>query len=356
MEAPRRVLASSNPRAVSIAGSFNPGAAEAPADLHLNTHCLLLDTVVEATAGFGAAGNLITVQTRGSSAAGVVITVAAPDVLIEYEDGVSTVTNVEDAITALAGADDIIGVKAGGTGANILASNASHVHMDTDLACADLDFEVQALDSGAVYDGTVVSVWGDSGAGVGAYATWTPVGLTGIGVLEIHFEDGVDTRTTILAAVNAALAGTHYWAWGPMGPGAIAAAGNTGLSFSTHGGAAGDNMSAHVLGGGTGYTAVASWAGMPECSGIAHPSVGLYVATFRDRFPAFLDFEAHWQTPNASVYHAQIGAISAVNRTVEIRILHLGTGALTDPALGGGERVNFCAMVSLTQAGRMNPD
>jgi hypothetical protein len=348
-----RPLASRHPRVVEIAGSFDLQAPEAPADLHLDTHCNLLDTVVEATAGLGAAGNLITVQTRGTSAAGAVITVNGTDVLIEY-DNACTVLDIENAITALAGADDIIGVKTPGTAAAVPLNNASHVHADTDLVCTDLDFMVIASDSGAAYDGTVVSVWADSGVGVGAYATWTPVGLTGIGVLEVHFEAAVDTRTTILAAITAALAGTHYYVVGPNGPGAIAAAGNTGLSFSTHGGAAGDNMSPHNLAGGTGYVPITTWRGMKECSGITHPSVGLYVLAFRDSYPAILDFEACIQLITAAAQQVQVGAFVAATRTVEVRVVNLGTGALEDPAVAVGDRINVTALVSNTSMGRIS--
>lgn len=79
------------------------------------------DTVIEAT-NAGPAGNSITVALTGSAVAGVLITVTGTAVVIRYEIGVSTITNVETAIAALAGADDIIAVKTAGSGATVLGA------------------------------------------------------------------------------------------------------------------------------------------------------------------------------------------------------------------------------------------
>ncbi len=81
------------------------------------------DTVLAATVA-GADGNDIQVVLVGDSesAAGVSIDVADGVVTIHYETGVSTVGDVETAITALADADDIIAVASGGTGATVLAT------------------------------------------------------------------------------------------------------------------------------------------------------------------------------------------------------------------------------------------
>jgi hypothetical protein len=81
-----------------------------------------IDTVVMATTG-GAAGNNITVAMVGDSApaANVTISRVGTAITIHYETAVSTVADVEAAITALAGDDDIIGVMTAGTGATVLA-------------------------------------------------------------------------------------------------------------------------------------------------------------------------------------------------------------------------------------------
>lgn len=87
------------------------------------------NSVIEAsTAGFD--GNAITVALVGDSAAaaGVTITRSGTAFTIHYESGVSTVADVDAAITALAGANDLIAVKTAGTGATVLtAPGANHV-------------------------------------------------------------------------------------------------------------------------------------------------------------------------------------------------------------------------------------
>lgn len=106
------------------ANAFN-AALSGPAKAELDLGTLAagnLDTVVEATTA-GTAGNSITIAAAGDSppAGGVTIARVGTTFIIHYETGVSTVANVEAAITALAGADDLFGVKTGGTGATVLA-------------------------------------------------------------------------------------------------------------------------------------------------------------------------------------------------------------------------------------------
>lgn len=83
------------------------------------------DTVIEAHTA-GDEGNSIRVGLIGDSAGAVSITQETVGtvtfVYIHYKPTVSTVTNVETAIAALAGAADTIDVKTGGTGATILAA------------------------------------------------------------------------------------------------------------------------------------------------------------------------------------------------------------------------------------------
>lgn len=83
------------------------------------------DSVLEAVVE-GYAGNAITVELVGDSGlgAGVDIDVVGSVVTIHYESGVSTVGDIETAIAALAGADDIIDVKTAGTGATVLTAPA----------------------------------------------------------------------------------------------------------------------------------------------------------------------------------------------------------------------------------------
>lgn len=85
------------------------------------------DSVLEAHTA-GAAGNNIRVQLVGDSSSGVSITQEVIGdvrfIYIHFKPTVSTVANVETAITALSGANDTIDVKTGGTGATVLAATA----------------------------------------------------------------------------------------------------------------------------------------------------------------------------------------------------------------------------------------
>lgn len=81
------------------------------------------DSILRATRD-GTSGNDIFLQIVGDSTSGVVVDIVGDAVVVHYEDGVSTVAQVEAAITALAGADKIIEVKTAGTGATVLNSPA----------------------------------------------------------------------------------------------------------------------------------------------------------------------------------------------------------------------------------------
>ena len=80
-----------------------------------------LDTTIAATAA-GADGNSITVALAADSGDGVTVSRSGTALTIHVEDGVSTVADVEAAIAALAGADDLVGVSTPGTGATLLTA------------------------------------------------------------------------------------------------------------------------------------------------------------------------------------------------------------------------------------------
>jgi hypothetical protein len=86
-----------------------------------------LDTIVVATTA-GDEGNDLSVALLGDSAlaAGVTIVRNGDAFIIHYESGVSTVSDVETAIAALAGGNDLIGVGTPGTGATVLTAPASN--------------------------------------------------------------------------------------------------------------------------------------------------------------------------------------------------------------------------------------
>lgn len=84
------------------------------------------DTIIEAHSA-GIAGNLIEVALIPDSASSVSIEVFGSasvgyTVVIHYKPAVSTVGNIETAITALSGVSDVIDVKTAGTGATVLAA------------------------------------------------------------------------------------------------------------------------------------------------------------------------------------------------------------------------------------------
>jgi uncharacterized protein (AIM24 family) len=69
----------------------------------------------------------LTALAGGSDSPGVTIDRINADVTIHFDPGVSTVTNVETAIAALAGGDDLIDIKTAGTGATVLDAGAAFV-------------------------------------------------------------------------------------------------------------------------------------------------------------------------------------------------------------------------------------
>ena len=105
------------------------------------------DTVIEAYVG-GVAGNLINVAWIGDAGGAVTIDVldAGLTVIIHYKAATSTVTNVESAITALSGANKVIDVKTGGTGATVLqAIDASSMTLSGGVDAVPVETYAQAL-------------------------------------------------------------------------------------------------------------------------------------------------------------------------------------------------------------------
>lgn len=108
---------------VPVVGSFALGNTKASATL-ASIGDGKLDTVVEAVMP---GGNDVKVVLVGDSTSGVTISivdVGTPGdwVVIHFKPDTSTVSDVETAITALSGANAIIAVKTGGTGATVLTA------------------------------------------------------------------------------------------------------------------------------------------------------------------------------------------------------------------------------------------
>jgi hypothetical protein len=71
---------------------------------------------------YGGAGNFLTFAAVADGSGTGTLTRSWTDFTLHYEAGATTVANVETLITALAGDDDLFGVKTGGTGATVLAA------------------------------------------------------------------------------------------------------------------------------------------------------------------------------------------------------------------------------------------
>lgn len=346
-----RPLASRHPQTVRIAGSFDLGAAAVAATLDMSTVNAQMDNVFVATAA-GAAGNNITVTMVGDSppAGGVTINRAGTDFTIHFESGVSTQGDVNTAVTALAGADDLFGVQAAGTVATLLVHGRSLLDMDTDWGDPDTIVRAGFL-TGAAGDGYQIATVADGlGGGAGTLEVLTVGG--GLQLL-YHFQDGVTTVLdfeTALAALTPAdfevdTAGTPA--------DTFAAATDQVVRNLAAGSAVHAENAAASFSGGSDPVAPTSWRGMRECTGITHPSVGLYVISFRDAYPVLLALQATLQLGVAAGLHAQIGP-GVTGGTVQVRVLDLTTGALTDPVPGAGDRINVMGLAANTRMGRIS--
>lgn len=345
-----RPLASRHPQTIRIAGSFDLGAAAVAATLDMSTVNAQMDNVFVANANaIGVLGNLLTVTMVGDSAAGVVINRVGTDFTIHFQTAVSTQGDVNTAVTALAGADDLFDVSVAGTVATVLASGRANVDMD--VRWDDIDTLMRAgFLTGAAGDDYRIASWPD---GVGA-GTLEVVTLGGGGkLLMYHFQDGVSTVLDFETAVGllpggefeVATVGTPANTWDSPADVTIAdLAGGTAVNA--------ENAAASFTGG-TDPVAPTSWRGMKECTGITHPSVGLYVLSFRDAYPVLLALQATLQLITAAGLQVQIGP-GVAGGTVQIRILDLTTGALTDPVVAAGDRVNVMGLAANTHMGRIS--
>lgn len=105
----------------SHAGFVEDNPASARAELDLDITWGGLDTIVQANLA-GTDGNAITITTVADGSGAGSFTRSGTALTFHYETAVTTVANFETAVGALAGADDIIGVKTTGTGATVLTA------------------------------------------------------------------------------------------------------------------------------------------------------------------------------------------------------------------------------------------
>ncbi len=345
-----RPLASRHPQTIRIAGSFDLGDPAVPAELDMSTCNAQMDNVFQANANaIGVAGNLLTVTMVGDSGAGVVINRVGTDFTIHFQPGVSTQGDVNTAVTALAGLDDLFDVLAAGTVATVLQNGRALCDMD--VAFDDADTIIQAgFNTGAAGNNYVVMAVPD---GVGA-GTLTPVPLGPGLALVYHFQDGVSTVTNFEAALAALVPADFELNTAGTGANTFDDPVDARQDVLAGGTAVHAEQAAASFIGGTDPVAPTSWRGMKECMSIAHPAAGRYVLSFRDAYPVILDFQATLQLITAAGQAVQVGAFSAPNGTAEVRLIDIATGALTDPVVAAGDRINVSAVVANTRMGRIS--
>lgn len=175
----------------SIQVHFSGGSADTAATLDLGLHTSNVDTVLEAPA-VGPAGNLLTIAlVPTGTGAGTLDETGAPDIVFEYEPGVTTVTNFETAITG--GAELTVGTA--GTGANIMVIPLAS-SLDLDGVTGDIDTIIEAAVPGAAGDDITIAFVAD-GTGAGT------LDESAFPDIVFHFEDAVTTVTNFETAVAA---------------------------------------------------------------------------------------------------------------------------------------------------------
>lgn len=346
-----RPLADRHPQAVLIAGSFDLQAGAVAATLDMATVNAQMDNVLTAHAA-GAAGNNITITMVGDSPGGGGLTFVrvGTNYTFHFEAGVSTQGDFNNAVLAFAGGDDLFEVTAAGNVATILQNGRATLDFGSVFANANSNVRAGFL-TGAAGNQYSVKAFND-GVGAGTLEVVTLVG--GAKVLCYHFQNGVTTVADFEAALallapadfELMTAGTagNFWVTGDR------AATDT---FATGTAVHAENAAASFAGG-SDPVAPTSWRGMKECTGIAHPAAGRYVLSFRDSYPAVLALQATLQLTGAGGSSVQVGAFSAVNGTVEIRVVTTATGALIDVVPAAGDRINVTALVSNTRMGRIS--
>lgn len=254
-----------------------------------------LDTVMEFNTG-GTTGNTWTVNvlphTHGSG--GVIVNEDTVNkvLTIMFEDGVSTVANVETAI----GLTTNFSVLTTGTGATVLSAVN-----DTCYA--------EAL----------------SGGTADTWVNWN----TGTNTLEIHFTDSTSTTLTLKTAVNA----THASKWCTLSGGTNTDTWATGDAFvSTH------------LSGGVAASALATSSVVGE--GFTATRTGLtgdgsITITFSKAYKELHCAALGLQLDSAANYILELGAYSQSAGTIVITPRNLA-GTTVEPAPGTNKAIHFC--------------
>jgi hypothetical protein len=227
------------------------------------------------------------------------ITVGSGAVVIHFEPGASTVADVEALIAALAGADDIVDVKTPGTGASVLAS-PDDVMAATNLA------------SGA--DQQYAAVSGND--------------------LTIHYESGATTVTNFEALITA-LAGSDDII-------GIKTAG-TGSNVLT---APGDTWAKTngALAGGMATDSITAPKPGSQSFTVARTTTGTYTVTMKNKIATLISCAATLQLTTAADQYEINGTVSTSAGTMIFFVWDKSTGALADPPIAAGDRLNFVAV------------
>ncbi len=336
-----------------------------------------LDSILEAHA-VGVDGNEYEVILVGDSAgaAGVVIDVDTTNTImtIHFEDGVSTVGNVETAIAALAGADNVIDVKTGGTGSTVLvdatdcfgpvsmAGGADQETISVTGTAVDIHFEdgvttvseletlIGTLSGGDdILDvktggtgGNVLAAADDDLAATKLAGGEDSARISRSGTaLTLHYEDGV-TDVDAVETLITALAGADNIV--------DVKTGGTGANVLVD---PDDTFVATSLADGVGVD-TPDKTGALEVASITHTSTGLYTLIMRDSFPDMLSAVATLQLATAAKYACQVKSWVASTKTLIIELLDLGTGAVADPVVAVGDKINFLITFSETTQTRLS--
>ena len=325
--------ADGNDYEIILAGD-SPGAAGVTIDIdfvntimtvHFETTVSTVGDVEAAITALAGAENVIDVKTPGTGATVLVnaddafgpvsmtggadqetISVVGTAIAVSFEDGVTTVTELETLIGALSGADDILDVKTGGTGGNVLTAT------DDNLVATNL-------------------AGGEDAARISRSST----------AFTIHYTDGVtdvDAVETLIAALSGAddLFGVKT---GGTGANVLVDPDDTFVATSLANGVVIDTPDK---------------TGALEVQSITHTSTGLYTLIMRDSFPDMLSAVATLQLATAAKYACQVKSWVASTKTLIIEILDLGTGAVADPVVAVGDKVNFIVTFSETTRTRLS--
>lgn len=273
------------------------GSAKAAIDFDVDAGLTQLDTIMEFKTG-GTGGNDWKVSVMAGSGGGEGVNIGEDTtnklLTIMYEDGVSTVTNVETAI----GLTTNFAVRTGGTGASVLAAG------DDDLAETNLT------------GGTAATYAVESGSPSKTH---------------LHYTDAVTTVTAAVAALNTLSSGTKMM---------------TATGSGAHTLAAGDAVAKQDLAGGAATSGVRGLG-----FSVAYTSVGTFTVTFDDSFPTMISAKACLQLATAADQFAQVGTYTAASKTLVFYVWDKSDNAVANVAIAAGNRLNFICEFANTDLG-----